>query len=140
MIKKLTKKILNDLDWNELPEQVNELSLLFTDDTEIHDLNKQYRGKDRPTDVLSFSQLEGVQDAFNTSLGDIVISCDTASRQAKELEHPLAEELLRLLIHGILHLAGYDHENVPEIAVKEMQDLEDRLFDLCVKDAETIVG
>lgn len=78
----------------------------MTDPT-IHDLNRQYRGKDKPTDVLSFPLADEVQPFL---LGEVVISVDTAARQAQRRRHSLPEELQILLIHGILHLLGYDHE------------------------------
>jgi len=82
------------------------------DDPEIHELNRDYRGKDRPTDVLSFPQWEGESFDFGNgpiALGDLVISIETAWRQALELGHPLESELDFLTIHGTLHLLGYDH-------------------------------
>ncbi|MBI3248070.1 MAG: rRNA maturation RNase YbeY [Deltaproteobacteria bacterium] len=84
-----------------------ELSLALVTDSEIHRLNRQYRGKDKPTDVLSFPLADAVQP---TLLGDVVISVETATRQAQRRRHSLPEELQTLLIHGILHLLGYDHE------------------------------
>jgi probable rRNA maturation factor len=76
-------------------------------DREIHSLNRQYRGKDKPTDVLSFPLADALQPSL---LGDVVISVATAARQAQRRGHSLREELQTLLIHGILHLLGYDHE------------------------------
>lgn len=73
----------------------------------IHALNRQYRGKDKPTDVLSFPLADEIQPSV---LGDVVISVETAARQAQRRRHSLREELQILLIHGILHLLGYDHE------------------------------
>ena len=78
----------------------------MTDQT-IHELNSQYRNKDKPTDVLSFPLAD---DLYPWLLGDVVISIDTAQRQAWRRRHSLREEVLTLLIHGILHLLGYDHE------------------------------
>jgi rRNA maturation RNase YbeY len=87
-----------------------ELSILLTDDAAIHRLNRDYRRRDRPTDVLSFSLREGRFGDVSGALGDVVISLDTAKRQAAENGLTLAAEVDRLLVHGILHLAGYDHE------------------------------
>jgi len=92
-----------------------ELSVVLTTDPFIHDLNRTWRAKDSPTDVLSFPQEQPV-------LGDIVISLDTAARQAEELGHSLAEEIRVLLVHGIAHLLGHDHHE-PEDA-KDMAALE----------------
>jgi probable rRNA maturation factor len=85
-----------------------ELSIALVSDAHIKRLNKLYRNKDKPTDVLSFPIGEKVEDWL--ILGDIVISVDTAKRQAQELGHSLEEELKRLLVHGLVHLLGYDHE------------------------------
>ncbi len=95
-----------------------ELSLVLVSDRVMHELNRRWRGKDRPTDVLAFPQRESAvrgrraRDATPTDalLGDVVISVDTARRQAAERNHSLATEAERLLVHGLLHLAGYDHE------------------------------
>ena len=84
-----------------------ELSLLLCGDGEIRDLNRRYRGKDEPTDVLSFP----LQDAVCPQLlGDVVISLDAARRQARARRVPAREEVRALLVHGVLHLLGYDHE------------------------------
>lgn len=91
----------------------SELSLRLVDDAEIHVLNRDHRGRDRATDVLSFSLREGEFGAVTPALGDVVISLDTAARQARENGFTLVEEVDRLLVHGILHLAGYDHEISP---------------------------
>ena len=76
-------------------------------DSEIHTLNHQYRQKNKPTDVLSFPLADELQPHL---LGDVIISVETAARQAQRRGHPLREEMQTLLIHGILHLLGYDHE------------------------------
>lgn len=86
-----------------------QLSMVFCDDSAIQDLNKEYRGKDEPTDVLSFPmELENFVPEIRM-LGDIVISMDTAKRQAEEFGHSVMAEIVILMIHGILHLHGYDH-------------------------------
>ena len=87
-----------------------ELSLVLVSDGVMHELNRAWRGKDRPTDVLAFAQREGEGVAPDGLLGDVVISVDTARRQAAALGHSLAAEGERLLVHGLLHLLGYDHE------------------------------
>ncbi len=92
-----------------------ELSVLLCDDVFIHELNLEHRGKDKPTDVLSFPQAEFVKPerpkkGFSLELlGDVVISIDTAKRQANARKRPLEKEVRLLLAHGILHLVGYDH-------------------------------
>jgi probable rRNA maturation factor len=85
-----------------------ELSIVLVSDAQIKRLNRLYRNKDKPTDVLSFPIGEKVNGWL--ILGDIVISVDTAKRQAQELGYSLEEELKRLLVHGLVHLLGYDHE------------------------------
>jgi probable rRNA maturation factor len=80
------------------------------DDAAIARLNADYRGTPRPTDVLSFSQIEGAGPEGGHLLGDVVISVETARRQARERGRPLDEEVAALLVHGVLHLLGYDHE------------------------------
>jgi len=117
----MAKTLLSALEYDDA-----ELSLLITDDAEIAELNSTYRNKQKPTDVLSFSQQEG-EGAAEGILGDVVISLDTAERQAVEYEVSVAEELQRLLIHGVLHLCGYDHENVPEAVAEEMREKEREL-------------
>ena len=87
-----------------------ELSVLLVSDPVMHQLNLEWRGVDRPTDVLAFAQAEGPGGAPVGLLGDVVISVDTARRQAADRHSPVGAELDRLLIHGVLHLLGYDHE------------------------------
>lgn len=103
---------------------VDTLSVTLTSDKEVQQLNRDFRGKDKPTDVLSFSQLEGDDFSISESLGDIVISLDTTAKQAKEYKCSFDEELLRLLIHGILHLYGYDHVNVSKNKAAKMMRLQ----------------
>jgi len=91
--------------------QDTEVSILLADDESISILNGQYRGIEGPTDVLSFSQHEG-EDEFAAEqglLGDVVISVETAMRQAAERGAQLDSEIDLLLVHGLLHLLGYDH-------------------------------
>ncbi len=84
-----------------------DLELILCDDETIRELNREYRGKDRPTDVLSFP-LDGVLP--HQPLGSLVVSADRVREKASELGHTEAEELTLLFIHGLLHLLGYDHE------------------------------
>ena len=102
-----------------------EISVYITDDQEIRELNKTYRGKDKSTDVLSFP-LDETFDGYRI-LGDIVISQDTAERQAKELGHSLKNEVKRLLIHGLVHLLGYDHEKGGE-EERKFKELEEKIL------------
>ncbi len=87
-----------------------ELSLLLVSDRTMRRLNRTWRGVDRPTDVLAFAQREGAGGAPPGLLGDVVISVETARRQAAERGASVAAEAERLLVHGLLHLLGYDHE------------------------------
>lgn len=92
-----------------------ELSVLLCDDATIHALNSDYRSKDRPTDVLAFAMQEGEGGGLHPSLlGDVVISVDTARRQASERGRPIVGEVTFLLAHGLLHLLGYDHQTDEE--------------------------
>jgi probable rRNA maturation factor len=100
-----------------------ELSIVLCDDAFIHPLNRDHRGKDKPTDVLSFSQREGEgADPEDMLLGDIIISVETAARQAEERGHGIAHELRVLIVHGILHLLGHDHEDDDEAEVMEAEE------------------
>jgi probable rRNA maturation factor len=92
-----------------------ELSILLTGDTQIQKLNRIYRKKNRPTDVLAFSQHEGeLGDRADRLLGDVVVSVPTARRQAEAANRDLVSELTMLLAHGLLHLLGWDHETPAE--------------------------
>lgn len=105
----------------------SELSVVLCDDPFIHALNLRWRGVDAPTDVLSFAMGEGEIAALHPEvLGDVVISLDTAARQAVEHGHPPAREVRVLLVHGFLHLLGYDHLE-PDDA-EEMRGAEGRLL------------
>ena len=96
-----------------------EVSVTFCDNEYIHRLNKEYRGVDRPTDVLSFPMYEGgtfdeAECRLGATLGDIVLSIERCRTQAKEIGNTFLEELAFLTVHSTLHLLGYDHERSPE--------------------------
>lgn len=97
-----------------------EISVTFVSNEKIQEINKEYRGKDQPTDVISFALEEGDEDipiigASDTRvLGDIIISVDKAKEQAEEYGHSYERELGFLAVHGLLHLLGYDHETEEE--------------------------
>ncbi|KAB2493551.1 rRNA maturation RNase YbeY [Priestia endophytica] len=98
-----------------------ELSLTFVDNDAIQDINREYRGKDKPTDVISFAmeemgegELEIVGEDLPRALGDIIISIPKAEEQAEEYGHSFMRELGFLAVHGFLHLLGYDHETEEE--------------------------
>ena len=98
-----------------LGRQDVELSIALVSDGAGARLNQAWRGRPGPTDVLSFSLLEGPHARHRGALlGDVVIAVGVARRQARERGHPLADECLRLLIHGVLHLLGYDHARPAE--------------------------
>ena len=119
----LASRILNDLDRSSA-----ELSILVTDDDEIRSLNSAYRNMDKATDVLSFSQTEGEEMPGDEDLlGDIVISVETAARQAMEFGHSVDEEMKRLLVHGVFHLLGYDHEK-GEAEAADMREKESKYY------------
>ncbi|MHC1746444.1 MAG: rRNA maturation RNase YbeY [Negativicutes bacterium] len=110
-----------------------EVSIVLADDAYIQELNCQYRGKDMPTDVLSFALNEGEEPEIidgpeENLLGDIIISLETAQRQAVDYGHSLERELAFLTIHGFLHLLGYDHEQ--EEQRQAMRAEEERILEL----------
>ncbi|MBF0608758.1 MAG: rRNA maturation RNase YbeY [Candidatus Magnetobacterium sp. LHC-1] len=105
-----------------------ELSLLFVNDSKMQAINKEFRGVDSPTDVLSFPIYGSAKDVPRSGyflLGDIVVNLDRAQRQTTD---NLDNEVLRLLIHGLLHLIGYDHE-VSAYKARKMASAERELFD-----------
>lgn len=117
-MEKLLCDVVNTVIQTEKPDLDPEVSILLVDDQEIQSLNNTYRGLDQPTDVLSFAMEEDmagdeVPDFFvsedNNILGDIVISLETAARQAEEYGHSFEREAAFLTVHGMLHLLGYDH-------------------------------
>jgi len=117
------------LNYHGLP-QVTTLTCVISRDEQLQALNREYRGLDEPTDVLSFSANEGSE--FITPedqapyLGDIIISLQTAERQASEAGHPLEKELALLAVHGCLHLLGYDHADEAERA--RMWQVQDQIL------------
>jgi probable rRNA maturation factor len=84
------------------------VSILVTSSRELQGLNRRFRGKNKPTDVLSFPAMAGLTQEF---AGDVAISAEIAARNARQLGHTAAEEIRILVLHGLLHLAGYDHEH-----------------------------
>ena len=115
----LRHAIVNTLEYEGVEGQT-EVSVTFTDNDGIHVLNKEYRNIDRPTDVLSFPQIDFENDEVDLSdesykiLGDIVISLERAAEQAKEIGHSTEHEAAFLTVHSVLHLLGYDHETCEE--------------------------
>lgn len=108
-----------------------QLSIIICDDQEIRRLNNMYRSKDTPTDVLAFGQLydgdpvpgEEANDKSGKCLGDIVISAETCLRNARRFHVPFQEEMERLLVHGILHLLGMDHDERDSSMIRKQEQL-----------------
>jgi probable rRNA maturation factor len=116
-LKKIARLVLKELD---VPKDA-ELSITFTDDIQMREINRSYRQIDRTTDVLSFPQSEGPDF---TLLGDIVISIDTAKRHSVSYGVSLHEELKKLIIHGILHLLGQGHKKKKETQIMRGKEKE----------------
>ncbi len=103
----------------------------MTDDRGIQEINRDWLGKDRPTNVISFAMQEGEGAGVQADLlGDVVISAETAARDAAEAGVPFEHELYFLLLHGILHLLGYDHERGTAAEARRMEAREQELFAL----------
>jgi len=100
-------------------KQTLPVNIIFADDVMLEKLNREFRGKDCPTDVLSFAA-----DPELEILGEIYISMDTARRQAEEYGATLPEELLRLVCHGVLHLCGFDHHEPDDAVVMQGREKE----------------
>lgn len=134
MVEKVVESVLN---YEECEEEY-EVSISFVDNEEMRSLNSEYRGIDTETDVLSFPMLEFSEEEFEEededaeyideeiALGDIVISMEKALEQSEEYGHSFNRELAFLLVHGMLHLLGYDHED--ETAEKEMFDKQETIL------------
>ncbi len=109
---------------------------MITDDVQVRDLNRSYRGKDTPTNVLSFPMQEGeFSDITPGLLGDVVISLDTARAEAQTAGISTDERMSQLLIHGILHLIGFDHE-LGETQAREMEEKSLELLRLIEKNLD----
>jgi probable rRNA maturation factor len=122
-IKRAAKKILNALGCDE-----SEVSIVIVNDEEITRLNRQYFQRNRPTNVIAFPMASGDPAALNPHLlGDVVISAETAKRQSEAVGGKTEEEILFLMLHGILHLLGYDHEGSLDER-RKMEAKEQELF------------
>ena len=111
------------------------LSVLIVDDTAIQEINRDYLHKDQPTNVISFAMQEGDGAGIQPQLlGDVVISAETAERDAAEAGLSTEEELYFLLLHGILHLLGYDHERGSAADAQRMRAREKELYGLICKE------
>src|SRR6185295_5224841 len=98
------------------------LAVMLTDDAAIRALNNQWRGLDKPTNVLSFPTPAALRGDSPVHLGDIAIAYETVAREAESEGKPLAHHLSHLAVHGFLHLLGYDHESEPEAEAMERQE------------------
>jgi probable rRNA maturation factor len=122
-VRRLVKSVLE-----EYGRADSDLTVLFTDDLFLRKLNLEYRGIDKTTDVLSFSMMEGDESTVpaeaETVLGDVIISVERASVQARRYKKPVGYEILKLVAHGVLHLVGFDHTSTDER--KRMRCIENR--------------
>lgn len=130
----LLEKLLDYAREKEEIENDAELSITIVDNETIQEINKQYRDKDQPTDVISFAldehgeeEIEIRGDNLPRHLGDIIISIEKVNEQANEYGHSFNRELGFLAVHGFLHLLGYDHMTTEE--EKEMMERQDHLLD-----------
>jgi len=115
--------------------EATEVSVSIVGDRTIRLINRDYLAKDRPTNVISFSLQEGECSNINPlALGDVVISADTAQREAEEGGMEFFERLCFLLMHGILHLCGFDHERSGEDEARRMEKKEIEIFRILKKD------
>ncbi len=126
--RQVVSKVLSAMDNTEV-----EVNCIFTDNSTIRTINRDYRNLDYPTDVISFAYRENPFPSIEMEqepLGDMYISLEKASEQASEYKVTLTDELCRLIVHGLLHLLGYEHENVDVEEARQMREAEDRLLDM----------
>lgn len=128
------KNLVEKTDWERLVELAclitgkkeflkHEIVLSFVSAKEIQNLNDDFRGKDKPTDVLSFNYRPTGSQENEDILGDVIVCTEVAIKQAKEHGYKIGRELIFLFVHGVLHLLGYDHEDDP-VAAEEMFSLQ----------------
>lgn len=114
----------------DLPDGVVELSIVLADDETVRGLNRDWRGKDQPTNVLSFAALDDedapIVEGAPLLLGDVILAFETCAAEAAEQDKPLADHFSHLVVHGVLHLLGYDHMDDDE--AEEMESLETTLL------------
>jgi probable rRNA maturation factor len=123
-LRRSLKRLLKELNYGEI-----EISLLLVDDDQIREINRTYLKRDRPTNVISFSMREGSFGHVHPEiLGDIILSTETAARDARTFHLDFMDEMEFLLIHGLLHLIGYNHENTGAEETEKMKIRERELF------------
>ncbi|MBQ8293273.1 MAG: rRNA maturation RNase YbeY [Bacilli bacterium] len=114
-IKKVIKKVVKTINRVERIGGFHEVSFIIVDEAKIHEINKEYRHIDAPTDVISFAEIDGVEGhRLPKELGDIFICKERTLSQAKEYGHSVLREAAFLVTHGMYHLLGYDHQNESE--------------------------
>jgi len=127
-VRRATQRILTELGLLDA-----ELSLLLVDDARIQDLNRRYLNRDKPTNVLAFSMREGEFSTLHPHLlGDLVISVETAKRQSNRFGLDEMEMVILLMVHGVLHLIGYEHEGTKKGA-REMTLKQKELFRIAIQ-------
>ena len=128
ILDKMTEAAIYAVELEELESERCEISVTFVDMDEIHQLNREYREVDRPTDVLSFPQFydleEEIPEVGEICLGDVVICKDKAAEQAEEFGHSFEREIIYLFVHSVLHLLGYDHMEDDEKACMRAREEE----------------
>lgn len=122
--KGVRRAALAALEHSSLALEKVEVGIRLTDNAEVQELNRQYRGKDKPTNILSFAMLKDDFEPFGPPeepvlLGDLVIAHEVVLSEARDQEKNFEDHLAHLVVHGILHLAGYDHERSPEEAFRQ---------------------
>jgi probable rRNA maturation factor len=123
-VRRSLKRLLKELGFKD-----SEVSLLLVDDDQIREINKNYLQRDRPTNVISFAMTEGAfGDVHPEILGDIILSIESAARDAMDCGIDFMDEVEFLLVHGLLHLLGYNHENVESKEAEKMKKMERELF------------
>jgi probable rRNA maturation factor len=123
-LRRSLKRLLKELGITD-----SEVSLLLVNDDQIREINKNYLQRDRSTNVISFAMTEGAfGDVHPEILGDIILSVETAARDAMACDIDFMDEVEFLLIHGLLHLLGHNHENVESNEAKKMEKLEREIF------------
>ncbi len=123
-IRRSLKRLLKYVDCKDC-----EISLLLVDDKQIRDINQRYLNRDRSTNVISFAMTEGAfRDIHPEILGDIILSVETAARDALATRLDFMDEVEFLIIHGLLHLLGFNHENGDESEARRMKNRERELF------------